>query len=81
MMRPGHHRWHRAVEAYVDGELPSPRREAVLAHLARCVDCDEDADLLRLVKRSLRSRRTRITPLAAARIRRLAAGVPAAGDR
>lgn len=73
MMRPGHGRWRRAVEAYVDGELTSPRREAVLAHLAECVDCDEDADLLRMVKRSLRGRRGRITPLMSIRVRRLAA--------
>ena len=44
-----------AATALVDGELGHDRREEVLAHLAHCVDCRVEVEVLRTVKASLRA--------------------------
>jgi len=35
------------LTAYIDGELPASRREAVAVHLARCPTCQQTAEVLR----------------------------------
>ena len=71
MMLAPHRRMHRAVDAYVDGELRTPERiAAVRAHLDQCWGCSSYAETLRLLKRSLhRLARRQPTDLAAARLR------------
>jgi anti-sigma factor RsiW len=41
------------LSALIDGELSDARRERVLAHLAKCVDCRREAASLRLLKRRM----------------------------
>ena len=41
------------LSALIDGELTDARRERVLAHLARCADCRQEAASLRLLKRRM----------------------------
>jgi anti-sigma factor RsiW len=68
-------RWARLVEAYVDRALPPGQAEQVAAHLRACWWCSEDAELLRMIKASLR-RRGRNGSLTGARLRRLARRLP-----
>lgn len=79
----GHQRrWGYAVEAYVDGALPPAARARVAAHLRECRACSEDAELLALVKASLRRRPQRVSSLELARLHRFAQRVatgPSAG--
>jgi anti-sigma factor RsiW len=49
-----HRRMRRAVSAYLDGELDGAAAEAVSAHLRECWACSGDAELMRMVKKSLR---------------------------
>lgn len=71
----GHLRWHKLLDAYVDGELAGARREAVALHLGRCRWCSHQAELLLAVKESLTRRQVRLPSLVAARLRRWAAGL------
>ena len=41
------------LSALIDGELTDTGRERVLAHLARCADCRQEAAALRLLKRRM----------------------------
>jgi anti-sigma factor RsiW len=41
------------LSALIDGELSDAQRERVLAHLARCDDCRQEAAALRLLKRRM----------------------------
>ena len=41
------------LSALVDGELSDAQRERVLAHLAKCDDCRQEAAALRLLKRRM----------------------------
>ncbi len=66
----GHLRWHKALDAYIDGELAGARREAVAHHLTRCRWCSDQAELLLGVKESLARRQVRLPSLVAARLRR-----------
>jgi len=63
----------RAVSAYVDGELDEQHSARVEAHLRECWGCSGDAELTRLVKRSLQNlgHRQRDT-LAVVRLQRFA---------
>jgi anti-sigma factor RsiW len=79
-----HWRMRRAVEAYLDGELPPQARAEVANHLSICWTCSTLAETLRLLKRALRQRSHRSTPsVAERRLQRLAedlaAGQPAEG--
>lgn len=65
-------RWVRLVEAYVDSALPSVASARVATHLSECWGCSEDAELLRMVKASLRRRPQRVSSLEVARLRRFA---------
>lgn len=54
MMNPlTHFRARRLVSAYVDGELEPARAMLVAHHVARCWGCSGDAEVVRLLKRSL----------------------------
>jgi anti-sigma factor RsiW len=76
MLPSAHSRMRRAVDAYVDGELPPARAAAVEAHLTDCWGCSGDAETLRLMKRSLRRLRHRgPSELTLARLRRWAEGL------
>ncbi|MPY93714.1 MAG: hypothetical protein GEV08_11835 [Acidimicrobiia bacterium] len=69
-----HRRMKQAVSAFLDGELDPPVMAEVHAHLRRCWDCSSDAELGRLVKRSLRHLAARDQDtLGARRLRRFAA--------
>jgi anti-sigma factor RsiW len=41
------------LSALIDGELSHAQRERVLAHLARCESCRQEAGMLRLLKRRM----------------------------
>ena len=41
------------LSALIDGELSDAQRERVLAHLAKCDDCRQEAAALRLLKRRM----------------------------
>jgi anti-sigma factor RsiW len=41
------------LSALIDGELNDAQRERVLAHLARCEDCRQEAGALRMLKRRM----------------------------
>lgn len=73
-MLAAHRRMHRAVDAYIDGELRTPERiAAVRAHLDQCWGCSSYAETLRLLKWSLRRLADRQpTDLGVARLRRWA---------
>jgi anti-sigma factor RsiW len=43
------------LSALIDGELSDAQRERVLAHLAKCDDCRQEAAALRLLKRRMHS--------------------------
>ncbi len=63
----------RAVEAYLDGELPPDAGADVARHLAVCWECSTVAETLRLVKHALQRRRAALGPsMAETRLRRLA---------
>lgn len=73
MTRLAHRRMKRALSAYVDGELDAPTSDAVAAHLRECWDCSGDAEIIRMVKRSLRTLGDRERDaLGALRVRRFA---------
>ena len=73
MLHSAHGRMRRAVDAYLDGELPPARAVAVEGHLDECWGCSGYADTVRLLKRSLqRLARRRPSDLAVARLRRWA---------
>ncbi len=60
----------------MDGELDTATAATIAAHLRECWECSGDAELARLVKRSLRNLATRERDaLATARLRRFAAGL------
>jgi anti-sigma factor RsiW len=67
-----HRRMRRAVTAYLDGELDATDAHAVAAHLRECWACSGDAEVTRMIKRSLRNRRCDDF-LAVVRLRRFAA--------
>lgn len=69
-----HRRMQRAVSAFVDSELDAAATAAVAAHLRVCWDCSGDAELTRMMKRSLHhlAHRDR-DALAEVRLRRFAA--------
>jgi anti-sigma factor RsiW len=54
MLHTTHRGLRRAVDAYLDGELPSGRAAAVASHLDECWGCSGYADTVRLMKQSLR---------------------------
>ncbi len=66
-----HRRMRRRVEAYVDGQAATTAETCtVQAHLRECWSCSGEAELLWLIKRSLRLRIDRQpTDLATARLR------------
>jgi anti-sigma factor RsiW len=68
-----HRRMSRTVAAYLDGELDPAGTVAVAAHLRVCWNCSGEAELLRMIKRSLRHR-AHDDGLAVLRLRRFAAG-------
>jgi anti-sigma factor RsiW len=71
-----HRRMRRAVGAYLDGELSPPEAAVVAAHLDECWGCSGDAEMLRLIKRSLqRLAARRPTDLVLVRLRRWADGL------
>jgi len=73
MLHTAHRRMRRAVDAYLDGELPPTRAGAVEVHLDECWGCSGYADAVRLMKRSLRRlAQRRPSDLAVARLRRWA---------
>jgi predicted anti-sigma-YlaC factor YlaD len=73
MLHTAHGRMRRAVDTYVDGELPSSRAALVEAHLDECWGCSGYADTVGLMKRSLRRLAQRWpSDLAVARLRRWA---------
>ncbi|GAC1376246.1 MAG: hypothetical protein NVSMB4_04950 [Acidimicrobiales bacterium] len=79
-----HRRMRRAVEAYLDGELPADAGTEVAHHLAMCWECSTVADTLRLLKHALRRRRDHgMASMPVRRLRRyaetMAAGPPADG--
>lgn len=74
----------RAVEAYLDGELPPDAGAQVARHLSICWECSALAETLRLLKQALRHRRHNVPQtLTERRLRRfaedLAAGTQAGG--
>jgi anti-sigma factor RsiW len=70
MRYAAHIRMRRAVDAYLDGEVPPSRAAVVESHLDECWGCSGYAETLRLMKRSLRRRRDRRpTQLTVARLR------------
>jgi hypothetical protein len=76
MLDLAHRRMRRAVGAYLDGEPPPPEAAAVAALLDECWSCSGDAEMRRLIKRSLhRIAAGRARDLAAARLRRWAEGL------
>jgi anti-sigma factor RsiW len=73
MLPTAHGRMRRAVDAYIDGELPPGRAVVVEVHLDECWGCSGYAESVRLVKRSLRRlAQRRPSDLAVARLRRWA---------
>jgi anti-sigma factor RsiW len=68
-----HRRLHRAVEAYIDGELTPDTHAEVARHLSICWKCSISAETLRLLKRAL-TQRSDWTPssVAGRRLRRFA---------
>ena len=73
MLPTAHRRMRRAVDAYVDRELPPSRAAVVELHLDECWGCSGYADTVRLMKRSLRRlAHRRPGDLAVARLRRWA---------
>lgn len=61
----------RAVDAYIDGELPPAGAVVVEGHLDECLGCSGYAETVRLMKRSLRRlAQRRPSDLAVARLRR-----------
>jgi anti-sigma factor RsiW len=73
MLHIAHGRMRRAVDAYLDGELPPARAVAVEVHLDQCWGCSGYAETVRLMKRSLRRlAQRRPDNLAVARLRRWA---------
>jgi anti-sigma factor RsiW len=66
-----HARLGHLIDAYVDCELPPPRRDAVTAHLSECARCAAAVSLTRLVKRTLEDKPRRgPASLSEARLRR-----------
>lgn len=65
-----HLRLRSRVPAFVDGELDESTARAVRAHLRECWWCSADAQTHRLVRSTLRRRRTEISSLPVARLRR-----------
>lgn len=77
MHRFAHHRMKRAVSASIDGELGPERAAAVEAHVRRCWACSGEAELWRLVKRSLQQLGDRERDdVTTTRLRRFAVRVP-----
>jgi anti-sigma factor RsiW len=75
MLYTAHGRMRRAIDAYVDGELPPARAVTVEGHLDECWACSGYADTVQLMKRSLRRlAQRRPSHLAVARLRRWAEG-------
>lgn len=74
-----HRRLRRQVTALIDGQLPPGAAARVRRHLELCPDCNRDAELICLIKRSLRRRPERAIDLGATRLRRWAVGL--AGQR
>jgi anti-sigma factor RsiW len=73
MPHTAHGRMRRAVDAYLDGELPAARAVVVRVHLDECWGCSGHAETVRLMKRSLRRlAQRRPSDLAVARLRRWA---------
>jgi anti-sigma factor RsiW len=73
MVTVSHRGLHRAVDAYLDGELSPARALAIEVHLDECWGCSGYADTVRLMKRSLRRlAQRRPSDLAIARLRRWA---------
>jgi anti-sigma factor RsiW len=73
MLSIAHGRMRRAIDAYVDGELPPAQAGVVEVHLDDCWGCSGYADTVRLMKRSLqRLAQRRPSDLAVARLRRWA---------
>ncbi|MGH9229928.1 MAG: zf-HC2 domain-containing protein [Acidimicrobiales bacterium] len=73
MLQTVHGRMRRAVDAYLDGELPPARAVVVHVHLDECWGCSGYADTVRLMQRSLRRLgQRRPSDLAVARLRRWA---------
>jgi anti-sigma factor RsiW len=73
MTRWAHRRMKRAVSAYVDGELKAGGSAIVADHLRECSDCSGEAELTRMLKRSLRNLADRDRDaLATLRLRRFA---------
>jgi anti-sigma factor RsiW len=76
MLVTAHGRMRRAVDAYLDGELPPAWAAVVEAHLGECWGCSGHAETVWLMKRSLRRLRgRRPTLLAIARLRRWGEGL------
>ena len=73
-----HHRFHRAVDPYVDGELHLTASTRMANHVAECEGCRRAAETVLAIKRSLRRLAGQEPPtLAAARLRRWADGFSA----
>jgi len=76
MNRLSHRRMRRAVSAFDEGVFDGDTAAAVAAHLRRCWGCSGDAELARMMKRSLRRLADRQPDsLAAVRLRRFAASL------
>jgi anti-sigma factor RsiW len=76
MLVTAHSRMRRAIDAYLDSELPPHAVVAVEAHLDECWGCSGQAETARLMKRSLRRLRDRRpTELMVDRLRRWAEGL------
>jgi anti-sigma factor RsiW len=54
MQRLRHHSAKRRLDAFVDEELPAPRRKKVEYHLDECPDCAAHVRMFLAVRRSLR---------------------------
>jgi len=57
-----HRKLRRMVSAYVDGEIESAQAQQVSEHLAQCWECRAAAQLLRVMKESLRRLGRRSAP-------------------
>jgi predicted anti-sigma-YlaC factor YlaD len=64
-----HHRLRRAVDAYLDGELPPDVHAAVAHHLSMCWRCSIAAETLRLLKRALSQQSDRTSSVGGRRLR------------
>jgi anti-sigma factor RsiW len=76
MVSVTHHRFRRAVDPYVDGELDLSAATRIAHHLAECEGCRQMAETVLAIKRSLRRLTGQEPPnLAATRLRRWAEGL------